>query len=337
MNIKKRKNMRVITSQKLFDKYPGHEAELHDLLGQLAGGVGNVDILPIVDYVATKQKCDSITNDSICLVGNCDVIPMPELNNPTEDDDPVVPADQVYFCSNDSLYYIPNKIGSRIPDEQLNPTWDYISTVLKNQIAWKNNKTKNQNWFSIVAKVWNGTGQLMHDLFKMDELNISPTITYQNLKIIDINKKIAYINLHGGNNIPGFYNQQGSDYSVALIPQKDIFNGCFVSSLACYGAQIANRNMSTSICLSAMYNDCVAFLGSTNTAYGGSNAPLVCGDLLSKFVFENLLSGQTVGQALMNGKIQFATDTIKQFGSMNGPAKKTLLSFVLYGNPDIVL
>ena len=76
--------MQVLTSQNLFKKYPGHEDELKVLLNQL----GTLTVLPITDYMSTKEFCNNVTDtDGTLIIGNDDVIPFAQLNNPANDSD----------------------------------------------------------------------------------------------------------------------------------------------------------------------------------------------------------------------------------------------------------
>jgi hypothetical protein len=271
------------------------------------------------------------------MIGNDDVIPFAQLNNPAQDNDQVVWSDAPYACTKDHTYLIPDKIIARIPDEMVNPSWDYLETVLKNQIAWTQNKSKNTGWFHLAAFVWTSIATYMHNEFNMDELNISPNMTYRNLTASNINKKLSYINLHGTNVNGNFYNQQGSTFDIALIPQQGNFTGNLVFTEACYGGYVIGRNKEMSIPMMGLYSNAIGFICSSTVAYGPSGPPAQSADLLAECFFKRILSGESLGQALLDAKTDFATQTMKQFGSMNGAARKTLLQFHLYGIPTIAL
>ena len=328
--------MQVLTSENLFKKYPGKEEELRALLNQL----GTLTVLPMVDYMATKEFCNTVTDtDGILIIGNHNVIPYAELNNPASDNDPTVASDAPYACMKDSTYLIPDKIIARIPDESEAATWDYIVTVLNNQITWAKTPTTEVGWFNIVAAVWTPIGQYMHDTFKMNELhlNISPPVTYQTLHPAQYSKKLSYINLHGTLSNGNFYNQIGNTFAVALIPEKGNFEGNLVFTEACYGGNTIGRNKESSIPMMALYSNALGFVASSTIAYGPSSPPVQSADLLASCFFTRILSGQKIGLAFMNAKIDFATKTIQQFGSMNGSARKTLLQFHLFGNPQTMV
>ena len=324
--------MRIVTSQKLFDKYPGHKDEIMTLLTAITP---NVDVLPICDYMSTKMHCDAI-NDSILIIGNNDVIPFVNLPNPASDPDAVVPSDNPYACTKDQTYMIPDKVISRIPDEELNPTFDYLSTVLKNQAAWLNNKSTNTGWFLLVNQAWSGIGTYMQQEFNMATINIAPPSEPNNISVNDTNKKYSAINLHGAKQTPFYYSQNGSNYPIALSPTSGNFKGSLAWTEACYGLFTIGRNKEMSIPMQAMYDGAFSFAGSTSIAFGPSSPPAMAADLLFECYIKRILKGNiTNGEALLLAKQDFATQTIKQFGSLNGASRKTLLQFYLIGICDL--
>jgi len=324
--------MRIITSQNLFDKYPGHADEITVLLKQLTP---NIEVLPMVDYMATKIACDKI-DDTILIVGGPDVIPFAAVANPATDPDDIVLTDRPYACTKDPTYLISNKVIARLPDEQLQPTFDYLKTMLTNQIAWHNNKTKNMGWFSIVASVWVNIASYMKTQFlEMSESKVAPPASPTSLGLSDTAKKFAYINLHGAQNTAFYYGQQGNNYPIALAPLVDNFAQCLLVTEACYGGYITGRNKELSIPMMALYSNAIGAVASTAIAYGPSGPPAQAADLLTKCFYNRIIAGESLGEALFNGKQDFARETIKAFGSMNGAARKTLFEFHLYACPDI--
>ena len=90
-----------------------------------------------------------------------------------------------------------------------------------------------------------------------------------------------------------------------------------------------------SIPMTALYNNALGFVGSSTIAYGPSAGPSQAADLLAECFYHRVITGISIGEAFMNAKIDFATQTVKNFGSLNGSARKTLISFMLYGICDI--
>ena len=77
----------------------------------------------------------------------------------------------------------------------------------------------------------------------------------------------------------------------------------------------------------------MAVVGSTCIAYGAVATPLVAADLLGNYFWQQMKGGRTAGEALMLAKIDMAREMIKRQGFLDAEDQKTLLSFVLYGDP----
>jgi hypothetical protein len=74
-------------------------------------------------------------------------------------------------------------------------------------------------------------------------------------------------------------------------------------------------------------------VGSTKIAYGSVTTPLVGADLLGRFFWQNMNAGLPAGEALRRAKLQMAQEMNNRQGFLDGEDQKTLISFVLYGDP----
>ena len=324
--------MTIVTSQKLFDKYPGHQDEIMAMLKAISP---NVDVLPMADYMCTKMHCDKIEN-GILIVGGPDVVPFASVANPATDPDDVVLTDSPYACTIDSTYLMPNKVIARLPDEQLNPTFDYLKTMLTSQAGFATVKSTNAGWFAIVAQVWKGIADYMNGNFQMNNENVAPPTNPSTLAPNETIKKHAYVNLHGAQTTPYFYGQLNNTYPIAMEPVQGNFKGSVGFFEACYGGYITGRNKEMSIPMMALYSGAVGIVCSTMVAYGPSAPPAAAADFLAEMFYNRIQAGECMGDALLHAKQDFATNLIKRDGSLNGSNRKTLLEFHLYGNPAIL-
>lgn len=106
-----------------------------------------------------------------------------------------------------------------------------------------------------------------------------------------------------------------------------------VFSEACYGAHIAGKTVEQAIALKFLACGTQAVAGSTCTAYGSISAPLAAADLLGYSFWTYLSEGYTAGEALRRAKINLAREMHRRQGYLDGEDQKTLISFVLYGDP----
>jgi len=165
--------------------------------------------------------------------------------------------------------------------------------------------------------------------------------------------RLGYFNLHGLLDAAEWFGQAdpekpwpGSDYPVALRPQ-DIGSGKVASkrargkrsvplvifSEACFGAHIFNRKLEESIPLKFLASGTQVFAGSTCTAYGSISTPLAAADLLAFSFWSYVKAGLPAGEALRRAKIELAREMHHRQGYLDGEDQKTLISFVLYGDP----
>jgi hypothetical protein len=163
--------------------------------------------------------------------------------------------------------------------------------------------------------------------------------------------RIAHFNLHGLTDAPEWFGQRnpldtpiGPDYPIALRPADFGFNGRsapqVIFSEACYGAYLTGKNVQNSICLAALASGCRAFAGSTVIAYGSAGLPqgdeyhsLVAADYLGRAFWANLRIGLPAGEALRRARLELAREMQDRQGFLDSGDQKTLLSFVLYGDP----
>jgi hypothetical protein len=74
-------------------------------------------------------------------------------------------------------------------------------------------------------------------------------------------------------------------------------------------------------------------VASTCIAYGSVSLPLIGADLLGNLFWQFLQEGMVSGEALLRAKVDFVQQMEKRQGFMDGEDQKTMISFVLYGDP----
>jgi hypothetical protein len=323
--------MKIVTSQVLINKYGTSVLDMVKRLGN------DIEILPTNDCHDAKKYIDTI-NDEILIFGGPDIIDFFTLMNPANDPDDTIFSDAPYACTKDLSNLVPDKIVSRLPDEQANATIDYIDKMTNNQSKFLVAKSTGIGWFNIVASVWKGISDFMASTFHMENQHVVPPITFDNLPNTDVlGRKFAYINLHGAKQSAFYFGQQGGIYPVALKPRPGDFNNTLIFTEACYGGYLANRDKTMSIPLMALYSGSIGVVCSTEVAYGPPTAPARCADLLALKFYNHIAANEPVGLAFKNAKIDFATTTIQAEGMLDAESKKTLLSFNLYGTPTITV
>jgi len=161
--------------------------------------------------------------------------------------------------------------------------------------------------------------------------------------------RLGYFNLHGIIDSGEWYGQSEiSDgeaefaYPIALRPEDIRSNGKkdtkyqipeFVFSEACYGAHISGKSIESALSLSFLAAGSSAYIGSSCMSYGSVNPPLIAADLLGHSFWKFMREGLVAGEALRQAKIFLAHEMHQRQGYLDGEDQKTLISFVLYGDP----
>jgi hypothetical protein len=147
-------------------------------------------------------------------------------------------------------------------------------------------------------------------------------------------RRFLYFNVHGSNASPNWYGQDGDEYPIAMQPDNIRDASGIIASEACYGAFIINKTHENAICLRFLNErQVIGFCGSTTIAYGPPSPPSSEADLLVKYFFARANEGLALGECLKNAKIDFAREVLKKNGFLDDDDQKTLLQFVLYGDP----
>jgi hypothetical protein len=159
--------------------------------------------------------------------------------------------------------------------------------------------------------------------------------------------RLAYFNLHGILDSAFWYGQHdpseplpGLEFPVALRPQ-DIRNGGSAPQLvfteACYGAHIISKSNEDALSLKFLASGSQAVVGSTCISYGSISTPLSAADLLGRIFWGLLEEGFMTGEALRRAKLHLVREMHRRQGYLDPEDQKTIISFVLYGDPLVQL
>ena len=170
-----------------------------------------------------------------------------------------------------------------------------------------------------------------------EDLKVSPPVTSEDFDNAWLKEKTyLYFNVHGSKASANWYGQDGGAYPVAMQPRNILTAAGIVASEACYGAYIIEKSQDDAICLRLLAQKAVlGFCGSTTIAYGPAAPPSGEADLLVKYFFEYLEKGLTMGESFRNAKMDFARKALRRGGFLDDDDQKTLLQFVLYGDPTV--
>lgn len=306
---------------------------------------------------------------SLLLIGGSEVVPFHRLPNPTDDLDDEVLSDSPYSTT-DSNYFVPEWPVSRLPGgkgtdsglllEQIRRTTQSIleqkkkprfSLRLPSFLGGLQNLFNqyqilgNSQMFGYTAEIWKKSSEeVFFQINKSRSLHSSPPMDADSVPGVNaVAAPVSYFNLHGLLDSSEWYGQrdmaittQGPDYPVAIKPD-DLYrtteeNGIIYTE-ACYGGHISGKGEEDSIALKFLATGSACIVGSTCTSYGSVMAPLIGADLLGYHFLQHLDAGMATGEALYHARIDFIQEMQKRQGYLDGEDQKTLISFVMYGNP----
>jgi tetratricopeptide (TPR) repeat protein len=310
---------------------------------------------------------------AVLIVGGPEIVPFHKLPNPVEDDDKEVASDNPYATHDDNYFFPEWPVGRIPGGASKDPTlllkslrtiqkrrasqaveqgwilrlWDWLRSWFKPQPAGLHLS------FGFTASVWRQAAMnVFRNIGDPSDMWVSPPKRASAIQADSTENQplplaqLGYFNLHGLKDAAEWYGQRdpldvsnGPDYPVALEPQ-DIqgFSDTdqayqVIFSEACYGAHIQGKTASDSVALKFMAAGSQAFVGCTCMAYGALTQPLTAGDLLAKSFWSYLRDGLSAGDALLRAKINLAREMNQRQGYLDGEDQKTLISFVLYGDP----
>jgi Flp pilus assembly protein TadD len=301
---------------------------------------------------------------AILIVGGDEIIPFHMLPNPTDDDDDEIPSDNPY-ATIDQNYFIPEWGVGRLPSDDdaeflvnmLKGIADYHRSELGRIGAgfglrsWVNGRLtrlfrRRPRSLGYSASIWKKASlAVFKTIGGPRSLMTSPPSVTGKLSPMSAGRvQFSYFNLHGLEESPEWFGQRDplrdrssdTDFPIALKPTDVVNSGrspSIVFTEACYGANVLSKNAETALCLRFLSSGSRAVIGSTKISYGSVNPPLIAADLLGRLFWEQINSSVPVGEALRIAKLKLAAKMHDRQGFLDGEDQKTLISFVLYGDP----
>jgi hypothetical protein len=302
---------------------------------------GDAGSLMLTIRAVCKASSNPIT--SLCLIGGDSIVPFWQMTNPVTDrsldPDPLVASDNPYGSRGETPreYLAPPLPVGRLVDSSRGSLQDFLDLIAATT-AQRSSRPARSGAAAVVNADWAEVSvKAAAPLPQPVDWHLSPG--YRMIPS-DANRRYLYVNLHG---FPDQAEWKGYDtirgqYVTAASPdvfQEEHVSGSIVFAENCYGAAITGKTARNSCALSLVKAG-AAFVGATGLAFGSHLAPgiyLEDADCLGRSFFEELRKpGISVGTALRNARRIYLDDGGTP---MTNPFKqKTLLQFVLYGDPE---
>ncbi|MEK6281418.1 MAG: hypothetical protein AABN95_13780 [Acidobacteriota bacterium] len=319
---------------------------------------------PVKDADSTRENKKAIDGvykalvpDYLMILGAIDVVPHQDLKNPLfstdpdGDDERFADSDLPYACDapysqNIKDFTGPTRVVGRLPDltgAQGSP--EYLLGVLKTAAKWKSlERSDYEKYLGISADKWReSTSESLNNIFNSDkDLQNSPTKGFKWTPGL-INRRVHFINCHGGDTLPDFFGQSDTDDDDMPVSHRAVFvgrknsivEGTIVAAECCYGAQLydpsAEDDGQMGMCNTYLDKKAYGFFGSSNTAYGPSTGNDQA-DLVCQYFIQRVLAGASTGRAALEARLRF----VEKASPLSPMNRKTLAQFNLFGDPAIV-
>jgi hypothetical protein len=308
---------------------------------------GGTAIQSAIRFLATKYP--SVV-DSVLLVGGPLVLPFFSLANPVEDrqvdGDVSVFTDNPYGAASDTLaeYLAPSLPIGRLPVPDDADAAGFAAAVLR--VAHPPARAGQAGTALFVNDDWLGYSErVAGTLPNPQQWHISPGYLMSSASEADAGYQILYFNLHGfsGESDWQAYSTVQRQFVPAVEPDgldAAYVAGALAFAECCYGAQITGRSTNDS-CALKLLDAGATFIGATGLAFGSyiaSDFLLEDADFLVRAFFQAMDSGYPPGAALATARKAYLADSSEARQGQPWQCKqKTLLQFVLYGNPTLLL
>jgi len=311
---------------------------------------------------ALRQRGEMI--GALLIVGGDRIIPFHRLPNPVDDDDDYVFSDNPY-ATTDENYFAPQWAIGRLPSgdsaelilRQINKMIEDHSIAVQNvgiltrirvwlYMRLERFVRRKPRSLGYTASIWRKASMAVYkSIGEPRSLLTSPPAQASQIAPIITNPfHFSYFNLHGLEDAPEWFGQRdpltdtgsGPDFPVAFRPEDVVNSGRapkVIYSEACYGANIEGKSVDSALCLKFLDSGARAFVGSTKVSYGSVTTPLIAADLLGHLFWNQLKKKIPAGESLRRAKLQLAAEMHRRQGYLDGEDQKTLISFVLFGDP----
>lgn len=287
----------------------------------------------------------------LMLLGSTDVIPHVQLKNPMfgqpdGDDDPDLPSDLPYasdkaYSTDVQKYVAPSRVVGRLPNVTNDSSPTYLIGLIESAANYTNRPaSKYAGYLGITASVWKKSSALSLDAIFVDhaDMKISPPDGFK-WTAAQAKRLTHFINCHGAPADPHFYGQKGQAYPVAHDAKwmaGKVVEGTILAAECCFGAELYDPALPTAggqmgMCNTYLGRKAYSFFGSTNTAYGPSDANDQA-DLLCQYFLQQVHGGASAGRACLQARLDYVALKAGQMGPVDF---KTIGQFNLMGDPSL--
>ena len=314
-----------------------------------------------IDRALRLQSPSDDGIESVLIIGGPRVVPFGELDNPVDDRDACVPTDCVYGAAEPMTVVgaaldlgVPRSYGldwpvGRLPDAAEATPMLLIMLIRAAAVQHRRNDgLALAPVFGYSTAAWEeASRQVFAEATRGTratdaELVLSPPATADTLDRAQLGRaRLIICNLHGVHDGPVWYGQATDDWTLvpALRPQdmRDFdLSGAVMLTEACYGSTLGSNTVDSSLALMVLSRGVLAFVGAGVITYGPPQPPSGESDLLALHFIRLLQRTDThIGDVFLGARLASIREALLDHAYLDEDDEKTILGFVLYGDPTI--
>lgn len=282
--------------------------------------------------------------DYLLLLGGPRIIPHCTLENPVddgEDPDEKVPSDLPYSCDEvlgDKIrpFVGPSRAVGRIPDLPGDGDPRALIDLIRAAARHSPATQPFPKVFSVSAEIWKDATRVnLRRVFGANKpFEIAPTAGPPWSKPA-LQPTLHFINCHGAESDSQFYGDDDVDQPIAIRStdlKGKVTRATVIAAECCYGAELYDATgMEPGMCITYLREGALAFVGSTNVAYGASTTRISEADVLCAHFAKLVREGASLGRAMLEARLKF----VEEVSPLNPFELKTLGQFLLLGDPSL--
>lgn len=279
--------------------------------------------------------------ESLTIIGGPGVVPFGSLPNPLPDSDADVQSDCLYGLAGPEVYLARWPVG-RLPDA-VPPEPGLLVGLLDTTARLHHAARRVPRTLGLTTERWReSSAEVLAAVAPPLTVLVSPPLTAATLDRQALAAAAwIYCNLHGVRGGPFWYGHGRNDSAlIPVVRPADLdglsLDGALVISQACYGARLATQAGMRALAPAFLAAGVRGFIGALALTYGAPQPPIAESDLLTACLLQALARpGARIGPAFQAAHGEMVRILLQTQGFVDAGDLKTLLEFVLYGDPTL--
>lgn len=312
------------------------------MLGLPDLGIAAASLSPVALVAQLRAIAEALAErraiiESLWIIGGPQIVPFGSTPNPMRDRDGPIRSDVLYALASTAEPLARWPVG-RTPDSSpVRP--GFLVAQLQQIASYHSARPRTIGTVAaITAARWEAvTTRVLAGLPAI--LAVAPPRADTALSVIAQTAELIYCNLHGVRGGDAWYGQAPDDTELVPSLRPDDLaglrlDGAVVVSQACFGARLAPANAGPTMAIALLAAGARGLFAAHGLTYGAPDPPPGESDLLARALLVALATpAARLGTALVAAQAATLREILRDHGTLASDDVKTLLGFMLYGDP----